>query len=118
MSAQDALAALAEDGVTLVLKGGRLRAQPSGRMRPETIALVRTHLAELRTVVTEPWADCAAAFQLGRLHQCRACRHFAATIPPGGDRLGLQDAGWCQRYSVATRPLDPFYCRDYTARVH
>ena len=66
----------------------------------------------------DPWADCAAAFQLGRLHQCRACRHFAATIPPGGDRLGLQDAGWCQRYSVATRPLDPFYCRDYTARVH
>ncbi len=68
--------------------------------------------------VADPWADYAAAFRLGWLHQCRVCRHFTDAVPPDGDTLGVQDAGWCKSFNVATHPLQPFYCHRYTPWTH
>lgn len=118
MTPHDVLHAVAADGVQLVVWEGRLHARPPGRIRPETLALVRAHIDELRALAADPWADCADAFRLGRLHQCRACRHFADVVPPDGDDLGVQGAGWCRRFNVAAHPLTPFCCDGYVARTH
>lgn len=69
-------------------------------------------------VIGDSWADCAAAYQLGRLRTCRACRHFAEALPAGADDLGVRGAGWCHSFSVATHPLAPLYCSRYTTRTH
>jgi hypothetical protein len=65
----------------------------------------------------DPWADCAEALLYGALHQCRACRHFAGTVPPGQSGLGVHDAGWCRQFSVAAHPLVPFVCDGYMAAL-
>ena len=86
------------------------------RQNPSSVSFDGTAIARIPSnqgATADPWADCAAALQIGYLHQCRACRHFDETVPKGGCNLGVQGAGWCRQYHVAAHPFVPFVCDGY-----
>jgi hypothetical protein len=65
----------------------------------------------------DPFAAFAVALHSGALQQCKACRHFTASLPADADDLGVLDAGWCGQYQTATDPLLPFWCDGYCPAV-
>lgn len=97
--------------------GDQLVVAPRDRLTDELRALIRSRKHELLDALSpapDPFADFAREFARGTLQQCQACRHFAHSIPPGGDNLGAAWAGWCTQYSQAMDPLMPFWCDGYS----
>ncbi len=121
-------------GVILSADGDKLRYEaPKGILTPDLrqalahnkqaiLEILETDRLADRLVVqradcSDPFADFAQAIRNGALQQCQACRHFSGVMPPGGDNLGVPDAGWCRQYQTATDPLLPFWCDGYCPAV-
>jgi hypothetical protein len=113
MDAHPLLGRLRREGFTLTRNGDKIMVAPRSRLTDELREAIRQHRAEILAALATMEAF-AAAIRSGALQQCQACRHFTKLIPADGDKLGVPDAGWCRRYSVATHPITPFWCDAYS----